>query len=163
MKKLFLMAISLMAATFVPSTICAQDATTSATTQQNTARLQRPKFDPEKMAERRVAEMTKKYSLTADQQAKLKTLFKEQAASRKHNGNGGPRGQRQKLTKEQRDSIHTAMKAEREKFDTSLKSILTDEQYANYKKDEQARMEQMKNRRGGRPQGGNAAQKPDDE
>lgn len=163
MKKLFLMAAMLTAATLVPSTTSAQDATTSATTQQNTQRLARPKFDPEKMAEQRVANMTKKYNLTSDQQTKLKALFKEQAASRKPMGNRGQKGQRKKLTTEQRDSIQTAMKAQREKFNTSLKSILTDEQYAQYQKDEQARMEQMKNRRPGRPQGGNNAQKADED
>lgn len=163
MKKSILMAVSLMAATFIPCAVSAQDATTSATTQQPKQQLQRPKFDPEKMVERRAANMTKKYGLTSDQQTKLKALFKEQMSSRKPGHKGGPNGNRQKLTKEQRDSLQTAMKAEREKFNTSLKSILTEEQYAQYQKDEQARMEQMKNRRGGRPGGNPPAQKSDED
>ena len=101
----------------------------------------RERPNPTQMVEQRVKEMTTKYSLNTTQQKQLKELFTTQMQNR-GGMKGGHKGFRN-MTETQRDSMKTAMKAEREKFDISLKKILTTEQYTQYTKDEKARREKM--------------------
>lgn len=104
----------------------------------------RRQWDPAKMAEMRVQHMTERYKLTAKQQTALKELFQQQAQTQRPNM---PRGKRPKLTKEQRDSINTARKAQTEKFEADMKKILSKEQYAQYKKDLEERIKAFQERR----------------
>ena len=109
----------------------------------------RQQMDPAKMAEARVKQMTKKYGLSSEQQTKLKALFEECSKNRPTRGNRQGR-----MTKEQRDSVRTVMNKQREKFDASIKEILTEEQYAKYTADQKARAEEMQKRMQERKQNG---------
>lgn len=139
MKKLFLMVSALFLMSIVPAQLSAQENGDNHVSEQ-VERKDRPKMDPAKMVENRVQRMAKEYSLTNEQQQKLVALFKEQMQDRK----GGRRGGFREMSKEQRDSMQTAMKAQREKLEIGLKQILTSEQYAQYTKDVKARMEKMR-------------------
>jgi Spy/CpxP family protein refolding chaperone len=152
MKKLFVMVSALFLMSIVPTQLCAQENSDNQVSGQ-VQRKGRVKMDPAKMAENRAQRMAKEYNLTNEQQLKLVALFKEEM----QNGKGGLRGGFRGMSKEQRDSMQSAMKAQREKLETGLKQILTSEQYAQYTKDVKARMEkmreQMQQRRNGNPAG----------
>lgn len=159
MKKFLLITATVMAMSLVPATMMGQDATTAATAQTNQVRgKQHRSMDPEKMIEARVAAMTKRYNLTAEQQTALKKLLKEQRAERKL-GRNGLRRQAGRLTETQRDSMRTAMKERREKYNAALKKILTSEQYQQYQKNVEANREKMQNRRRGRGSEGASQEK----
>jgi len=139
MKKLFVMVSALFLMSMVPAQLSAQENGDGQPSEQ-VQKKDRPKMDPAKMAENRAQRMAKEYNLTSEQQQKLVALFKEEMQDRK----GGHRGGFREMSKEQRDSMQTAMKAHREKLETGLKKILTSEQYAQYSKDAKARMEKMR-------------------
>ena len=80
-------------------------------------------FNPEKMAERRAEAMAKELDLSNKQKEKVLALLKEDMKDR-----GLMNGQPGKKTKEERQ----AQKERREKFDKSLKKILTSKQYEKY-------------------------------
>lgn len=154
MKKLFVMVSALFLMSFVPAQMSAQENNENQPSEQM-QKKDHGKMDPAKMAENRAQRMAKEYNLTTEQQQQLVTLFKAEMQNHK----GGPRGGFRQMSKEQRDSMQTAMKAEKEKFDSSLKKILTSDQYAKYVKDQKARMEKMREQR----QGGQEGNKPENE
>ena len=77
---------------------------------------------PEQRAEHRTAMLTKKLSLSADQQAKVQQIMLAQAQE----------GQALKAkypAKEQRQALHQEMKAGHAKYQTQLQGVLTADQY----------------------------------
>lgn len=77
---------------------------------------------PEQRAEHRTAMLTKKLSLTADQQAKVHQILLAQAQE----------GQALKAkypAKEQRQALHQEMKAGHAKYQAQLQGVLTADQY----------------------------------
>ena len=77
---------------------------------------------PEQRAEHRTAMLTKKLSLTADQQAKVHQIMLAQAQE----------GQALKAkypAKEQRQALHQKMKAGHAKYQAQLQSVLSADQY----------------------------------
>lgn len=146
MKKLMMILSALVLMCMAPIQMSAQNEN------QKSEKNSRRQFDPATMAQQRAKQMAEKYSLTEEQQTKLTTLFTEQMKNFQGGQRGrGRNGQRQNFTKEQRDSMQTAMKAQREKFQNSLKEILTEDQYNQFVKDQEARMKQMRERRGNGP------------
>lgn len=141
MKKFLFLAIAAIVMTLVPSQMNAQRGRFGGRNSSDTTQMRR-QWDPAKMVEMRVKYMTEQYKLSEEQQAALKALFTQQTPD----FSKMQRGRRQKWTKEQRDSIKTARKAQSEKYEAELKSILTEEQYAQYKKDEEARMKAFQER-----------------
>ncbi|MBQ8097912.1 MAG: DUF4890 domain-containing protein [Bacteroidaceae bacterium] len=158
MKKLFLIAAALFMMSMAPAQISAQTEANNSRPQMRQGRGGRGGFDPAKMLEARIKRMAEQYQLTEDQQKELKALFEEQAKNFQRGNNGRRRGEgnikREKLTKEQRDSLKTAMEKQRTDLETKLKKILGDEKYAQYQKDEKARMEEMRKRMEQRRQNG---------
>ncbi len=142
MKKFLFMAMAAIMMVLVPTQVDAQGKKRPDRNPNDTTKVRR-QWDPAKMAEQRVKMMTESLKLTEEQQTKLTELFKSQTPN-------FPRqkgGKRQKMTKEQRDSINTVRKAQMEKFEADIKSILTEEQYAQYQKEQEERMKAMQERR----------------
>ena len=78
---------------------------------------------PEQRAEHRTAMLTKKLSLTADQQAKVQQIMLSQAQE----------GQALKAkypAKEQRQALHQEMKAGHAKYQAQLQGVLNADQYS---------------------------------
>lgn len=120
----------------------------------NTQKGERKHMDPKEMVEKRTQEMTKKYSLSAEQAAKVKALNekymgkrgdkdgkqmkngerpappKDNAGKKMGNGNGPRRGHRPDMTA----------------YNNELKSIMTDAQYKAYTADMEKRKAERKNR-----------------
>lgn len=134
MKKLVVMMSALLMMSAVPAQMSAARSNDNQTEQGQKGNRQ--KMDPSKMAENRVKRMAKTYNLTAEQQTKLTALFKEEMQNHK-----GKPGKDQKADCKDKADMKATMKANREKMDTKIKAILTSEQYAQYTKDEKARME----------------------
>jgi protein CpxP len=100
--------------------------TPAATTQLPTHRVHRmgkgAHKTPEQRAEHRTAMLTKKLSLTADQQAKVQQIMLAQAQE----------GQALKAkypAKEQRQALHQEMKAGHAKYEAQLQGVLTADQF----------------------------------
>ncbi len=125
MKKslLLLAAMAFATASFAQTTPAA-----TATTQLPTHRVHRMGMHkgahktPEQRAEHRTAMLTKKLSLSADQQAKVQQIMLAQAQE----------GQALKAkypAKEQRQALHQEMKAGHAKYQSQLQGVLTADQY----------------------------------
>lgn len=149
MKQLFYLIALCCILTSTPAMACVMCDDNNTEQPARRQRGSRQQMDPAKMAEARVKQMTKKYGLSSEQQTKLKALFQEQAKNMPNRGNRQGR-----MTKEQRDSVRTVMDKQREKFDASIKEILTEEQYAKYTADQKARAEEMQKRMQERKQNG---------
>lgn len=89
----------------------------------------------EKKINNRADSMKAKYGLSADQHAKVKTAMSSFNAARKTAASSGEKGS---------DARKTAMKKARQDFDTSMKSILTDAQYKQWKADMKAKRKNRK-------------------
>lgn len=148
MKKLFLAVIAI-----------AMSANMMAQEQEETKQGRRP-LNTEEMAQKRTEQMVKAYGLSDEQAAKLLELNKSQKMQMRHRmGQMGSRAHRPdgkmrpmgKL-KADKDSFklgerpqmmrHEGMRKQREEYDNALKEILTEEQYAAYKADQEKRMKE---------------------
>lgn len=138
-------------------------------------RRERPQMDPKEMIQQRTDETVKKYGLNEEQAQKLLDLntryFQKMGPMMMggpRRGQGGPRPQmgerpqrpegdtvqHQRRPRPEFGGNREEMRKNREAYDTELKTILTDEQYKAYQKDEQSRRQGRGNRgpRGQRPQ-----------
>ncbi|WP_192820138.1 DUF4890 domain-containing protein [Rufibacter sp. LB8] len=88
---------------------------------------------PAERAAKRTEMLTKKYNLSADQQAKLQALYLRQQSERPMTR--GQRGQGEQISQAQRQ----AMKAKHDQYNQELRSILTPQQYAQYEADRQTK------------------------
>ena len=116
----------LLAAMAFATASFAQTTPAATTTQLPTHRVHRMGKDehktPEQRAEHRTAMLTKKLSLTAEQQPKVKQIMLAQAQE----------GQALKAkypAKEQRQALHQEMKAGHAKYQAQLQGVLTADQY----------------------------------
>jgi protein CpxP len=116
----------LLAAMAFTTASFAQTTPATTTTQLPTHRVHRmgqgANKTPEQRAEHRTAMLTKKLSLTADQQAKVQQIMLAQAQE----------GQALKAkypAKEQRQALHQEMKAGHAKYQAQLQGVLTADQY----------------------------------
>ena len=146
---------------------------------QDTTRVRRdfPRQSVEEMAKQRTDDAVKKYGLNEEQAQKLLDLntryFQKMGPMMMggpRRGQGGPRPQmgerpqrpegdtvqHQRRPRPEFGGNREEMRKNREAYDTELKTILTDEQYKAYQKDEQSRRQGRGNRgpRGQRPQNG---------
>lgn len=123
-------------------------------------RPQRPaRMNPEEMMQKRTEQMVKKYNLNEEQATKLLALNKGQIEKMKAiRPNPLPKDSLQAMSKDARKAYKKEMKEKQEsmrevqknmetEYQTALKEILTTEQFEQYQKDEQARMEQRNARR----------------
>lgn len=97
---------------------------------------------PEERATKMTAQLTEKLSLTADQQAKVKTIFLEQQAQM-----AKAREEAGEDRKDMREKMMTAMKGN----DVKINSLLTEDQKKAYETYKEERKAAMKNR-GDRPE-----------
>lgn len=107
------------------------------------AQQQRQRMTPEQMVEMRLQRMTERYSLTTEQQTKLKTILEKQprmfmGGQRRQGGQDGQTGAtaRQnngtpRFTAEQMDSVRKVMEAN----EAEIKAVLTPEQLKKYEED----------------------------
>ena len=154
MKKLFLAVIAI-----------AMSANMMAQEQVETKQGRRP-LNTEEMAQKRTEQMVKAYGLSDEQAAKLLELNKGQKMQMRHrmgqmgNRTHRPDGKMRPMGKIRagKDSLkldqsdmrvrHEGMRKQMEEYDNALKEILTEEQYAAYKADqEKRRMERRGNMR----------------
>lgn len=146
MKKILFMMLALVCSTFF---VIAQR-----------PQQKREQMNPEQMAEMRTERMVKKYGLNDEQKTKLLELNKKQTEnmklmrpktlpkdSLKAMSKEEKKAYKKEL-KEQKEAMEENMKKNEENYQAELKNILTSEQYANYQKDEQTRMERRQGRRG---------------
>lgn len=153
MKKIVLTMIAAMAMSF---SAMAQE-------QQND---QRREFNSEEMAKTRTDEAVKKYGLNEEQAAKLLDLnkrFSQKMRPMRPMHQPRPNGNREhkkqmpdSLKREpgQRPDMRGRMEEMRktmDEYNNELKTILTDEQYQAYEKDEQARRQHFGGRHGNKP------------
>lgn len=140
----------------------------------NGEKRERPQMDPKEMIQQRTNETVKKYGLNEEQAQKLlnlNTRYFQKMGPMMGGPRGGRGGQRPQMgerpQRQEGDTVQQPqrrprpdfggnreeMRKNREAYDTELKTILTNEQYEAYKKDEQ-------NRRPGRGNRGNRGQRP---
>ena len=156
MKKMILALVAMMTMTAVQ----AQD-------DNRPARGERRQFDKTEMVKRRTDDAVKKYGLNEDQAAKLLTL-NTKYADKMGPGMRGPRGgrrgggarpapdgtdtnKRPEMTEEMKQQMENRRKEYMEtmkQYDEELQTILTPEQYKEYKADAEKRMREG-GRRGG--------------
>lgn len=152
------MVLAMMAALMMSANVMAQDGQTEA------SRPERRQMNQAEMIQHRTDRMVKTYGLNEEQAVKLKELNTQFAGKMgrpqggrgmKRGGGPGPRA------KEGNDSLKhkgparpdmQEMRNNMEAYDAELQKILTPEQYQNYKKDMEKRMNQgNRHPRGQRP------------
>lgn len=127
---------------------------------------QRREFNPEEMAKNRTEAAVKKYGLNEEQAAKLLDLnkrFSDKMRPMRNMRQGRPNGNRERRM-ERPDSVRREagqrpdmrgrmeeMRKVQDEYNKELKTILTEEQYQAYEKDEQARRQRFGGQRGQRP------------
>ncbi len=144
MKKFLFMAMAAIMMVLVPTQMNAQNKKQPSKNGSNKTQCDR-QMDPEKMAEGRVKQMAESLNLSGDQQTKLLKLFKDNAPKCDKNNKG------EKPCKEQCEKDKKNCQNGMNKLDAEIKKILTEEQYAQYQKEEQKRMKSMPER-GNRPE-----------
>lgn len=139
----------------------------SAMAQEQPQNDQRREFNPEEMAKNRTEEAVKKYGLNEEQASKLLDLnkrFSEKMRPMRRdmrpgrpNGNRGQRMEKPDSVKKevrQRPDMRARMEEMRktmDEYNKELKTILTEEQFKAYEKDEQNRRQRFGGQRGHRP------------
>lgn len=91
-------------------------------------------MNPKERAEQMTERMVKEYSLTDAQKEKVQTLNLDMSEKMS------------KISGEDRDARRTQMQTIREDYNKKLKEVLTEDQYKKYLKDEEERMQRMRNR-----------------
>ena len=139
----------------------------SAMAQEQAQNDQRRQFNPEEMAKNRTEEAVKKYGLNEEQATKLLDLnkrFADKMRPMRNMRHARPNGNREERKMEAPDSVKKEgrqrpdmrgrmeeMRKVQDEYNKELKTILTEEQYQAYEKDEQARRQRFGGRHGQRP------------
>jgi len=155
MKKIVLTMIAAVAMSF------------NAMAQEQAQNEQRREFNPEEMAKNRTEEAVKKYGLNEEQAVKLLDLnkrFSDKMRPMRNMRQGRPNGGNRERRMERPDSVRREagqrpdmrgrmeeMRKVQDEYNKELKTILTEEQYQAYEKDEQARRQRFGGQRGQRP------------
>ena len=137
MKKLFIAALL-----FVGIASFAQDTDTD----QAPVREQRERLTPEQRNERQLKKITTELNLNTAQQEQVKLFIAERSAkseklreARKQQRESGS-----KLTADQREALKKEMAAESDANDAKMKSILTADQYAKWKSNQEQNKDRMR-------------------